>query len=93
MGCGTDLQEWDAFGVPEGWENYIAFVGADIDGESEQFPEGCGGGCGCDGHIGIAIEIHLEPAESTCVCVQYTYGQQTPWMGGTCPENCGGPPP
>ncbi|MCH8879046.1 MAG: hypothetical protein IID34_04100 [Planctomycetes bacterium] len=94
MGCGTDLQEWEAFGVPEGWENYIGFVGANIDGECEQFPPGCeAAACPCDGHIGIAIELHLEPAESTCVCVQYTYGQQTPWMGGTCPENCGGPPP
>ena len=38
VGCGTDLQEWEAFGVPEGWENHISSVGANIDGESPPFP-------------------------------------------------------
>ena len=88
-GCGTDFQQWDAFGVPAGWANNIATVGDNIDGESTaDIPGGCGGGCSCDGSIGMTIEISLEPDETTCVCIQHTYGQRVPWNGGTCPEGC-----
>jgi len=66
-------------------------VGHNTNGDSGGSPDGCNedsGGCSCDGSIGVGVEISLEPGESTCVCIQYTYGQRSPWMGGTCPEGC-----
>ena len=94
-GCGTDFQQWDFFGLPEGWANHIANVGTNIDGESGASPEECGplphSGCTCDGSIGVGVDVLLEPGESTCVCIQYTYGQISPWMGGFCPEGCNTP--
>lgn len=90
-GCGTDFQQWDAYGLPEGWANHIAGVGYNTDGESGPAPAPCdpaAGGCSCEGSIGIVILVSLEPGESTCVCIQHTYGQRTPWMGGTCPPGC-----
>ena len=91
MGCGTDFQQWDAYGLPEGWGNFVANVGYNTDGDSGGSPTGCDGttgGCSCDASIGIVIPVSLEPGESTCVCIQHTYGQRTPWMGGTCPPGC-----
>ena len=91
-GCGTDFQQWDAYGVPQGWANHIANVGYNTDGESgPDIPDGCGGGCSCDGSIGMTIEVSLDPEETKCVCIQHTYGQRVPWMGGTCPEGCDEP--
>ena len=93
MGCGLDFQQWDAYGLPEGWGNFVANVGYDTDGDSGGSPAGCdgaSGGCSCEAGIGIVIPVSLEPGESTCVCIQHTYGQRTPWMGGTCPAGCGG---
>lgn len=40
MGLGTGLELFDAYGVPIGWENFIAGVGADVDGESGPAPAG-----------------------------------------------------
>jgi len=91
FGCGTDFQQWNGYGLPEGWGNFVANVGYDIDGDSGGSPPGCdgaSGGCSCDGSIGLVIPVSLEPGESTCVCIQHTYGQRTPWMGGTCPAGC-----
>ncbi|MCZ6652416.1 MAG: hypothetical protein O7D91_05245 [Planctomycetota bacterium] len=93
MGCGIDFQQWDAYGLPEGWGNFVANVGYDTDGDSGGSPAGCdgsSGGCSCEAGIGIVIPVSLDPGESTCVCIQHTYGQRTPWMGGTCPAGCGG---
>ncbi len=93
MGCGMDLQQWDAYGLPEGWGNFVANVGHDTDGDSGGSPAGCDGSsgwCSCQAGIGIVIPVSLDPGESTCVCIQHTYGQRTPWMGGTCPAGCGG---
>ena len=88
-GCGTDFQQWDAYGVPQGWANNIAgVVPNNTDGVTPpDFPGGCGG-CTCDGSIGITVDVLLEPDETTCVCIQQTFGQRVPWMGGTCPEGC-----
>ncbi|MCZ6653145.1 MAG: hypothetical protein O7D91_08965 [Planctomycetota bacterium] len=93
-GCGTDFQQWDFFGLPEGWANHIAGVGSNTDGDSGPAPAPCdpdAGGCECDGSIGVGVDVTLEPGESTCVCIQYTYGQISPWMGGFCPEGCNTP--
>ena len=91
-GCGTDFQQWDAYGVPLGWANHIANCGYNMDCESQSdIPGGCAGGCSCDGSIGMTIVVTLDPAETKCVCVQHTYGQQRPWMTGTCPVGCDEP--
>ncbi len=82
---GTDFQQWNEYGIPEAWANFIANVGYDTDGESGR---GCGGDS-CDANIALTIPVSLEPAETTCVCVVHTYGQRTPIMG-TCPEGCSG---
>ena len=95
-GAGTDTQQWDAYGVPIGWENYIAGVGADIDGESGPGPIAippATGGPGADGSIGISIPVDLAgagPASTMEVVVTTTYGANSPLGGGgePCPWDC-----
>ena len=64
-GFGTDVQEWDAFGVPQGWANNIAFLGYDLNGESGEGLEdpNCDP---CDAHIGLRVPIHLDASVGTC---------------------------
>ena len=83
MDTGTAL--WDAYGVPCGWENYIAGVGANINGESGPAPPGCD--VGCDASIGLSIPVTgLAPGASTTVIVHTTYGAASP-LGAIC-EPC-----
>ncbi|MEE9297113.1 MAG: proprotein convertase P-domain-containing protein, partial [Phycisphaerae bacterium] len=83
-GFGTDLQQWDEYGVPFGWDNHVAGVGCDTDGESGPAPAGCGSPC--DGAIGLRIPVSLGPGGQTTVTIMHTYGS-------TCPAgcDCGGP--
>ena len=92
MGFGTDLQQWESFGVPIGWENYIAGIGADVDGESGPLPLGIG----TDGSIGLEFVVNLAgagPASVQNIIVHTTYGARTPLgasIGTPCPWDCGG---
>lgn len=80
MGLGTDQQQWDAYGVPVGWENFIAGVGANLDGTSGPSPAGCTEPC--DGSIGLSAPVVLEaapgPGSTTIVLFEITYGTDIP---------------
>lgn len=73
---GTDVQVWEAFGVPENWQNHIAGVGYDTDGVSGAFPPGSTPPE--DGFIGADIEVTLASGACTTITVFHTYGQNTP---------------
>ena len=77
-GAGTDVQVWNAYGVPDCWANYIVNVGLNTDGDSDTMPGG-------DGFIGLAIPVSLAAEGVTKVSAMLTYGATVP--GG------GGPPP
>ncbi|MHC4126650.1 MAG: FG-GAP-like repeat-containing protein [Planctomycetota bacterium] len=72
MGYGTSTEAWDAYGIPEGWENYIAGVDANTDGESGAAPDGCVSPC--DAHIGLRIPVSLEPGAEATVRIDHGYG-------------------
>ncbi len=82
-GFGTDLQEWDAFGLPATWVNHIAAVGYDTNGESGATPAGCT--APCDGHVDLRIPVSIAAGPgSTIVTITQTYG-----IGGApCPWDC-----
>jgi hypothetical protein len=74
---GSDGPLWDAYGVPCAWENYIAGVGTDVNGESGPAPPGCTSTC--DASIGLSIPVTaLGPGESTTVIVYTTFGAASP---------------
>ncbi|MHC4220376.1 MAG: hypothetical protein ACYSU7_18195, partial [Planctomycetota bacterium] len=85
MGAGTDVQDWDAYGLPVCWENYISNVGYGLNGTS-------GGAPGTDAHITLAVEVSLPAGPGPAVEVNFlqTYGQQTPYgqEGEPCPWDC-----
>ncbi len=89
MTDGSDLPLWNAYGVPCGWENYIAGVGTDVNGESGPAPPGCTPPC--DASIGLSIPVSLDPFATTTVFVYTTYGAASP-LGAiceSCPWDCG----
>ena len=73
---GTDVQVWDAFGIPTNWENHIAGVGYDTNGVSGPFPPGSTPPE--DGFIGLDFLAELAPGDSTTFTVFHTYGQNFP---------------
>ncbi len=77
FGFGTDVQVWDAFGVPTNWDNFVAGVGAGVNGNS-----GTTGGSldpNPDGFIGLGYDVvDLQPGQSTTLTVIHTFGQATP---------------
>ncbi|MHC4415289.1 MAG: hypothetical protein ACYS0G_08400 [Planctomycetota bacterium] len=85
-GFGTDFQQWDEYGVPVGWENNIAGVGYDTDGESGALPGGDPQVCDpCDGSTGLSFPIdNLGPLASTTITLTTTYGAGGP-AGPPCP--------
>ena len=84
---GTDVQVWDAFGVPIGWRNNIAGVGDDTNGDSGAAPPGSVDPQ--DGFIGLEIPVDLDAGASTTVTVRFTYGSTTPIViAQPCPWDC-----
>jgi hypothetical protein len=75
-GFGTDVQLWDAFGVPDSWRTYIAGVGYGVNGNSGEFPPGAIDPA--DGFIGMDFPVSLGPGEQTTVTALHTYGQNSP---------------
>ena len=69
---GTDVQVWEAYGIPESWRNHIAGVGYDTDGLSGPLPPGATDPT--DAFMGMDFEIALGPGESTTLSVSHTYG-------------------
>jgi len=83
MGFGTDTQEWEAYGIPEGWENFIPDVGYEINGESGPHPSGCWPPFGCDAHLGLWIPVSVPPGGQVSITIQHRYGGELP-----CPWDC-----
>jgi hypothetical protein len=69
MGYGTDFQEWDAYGVPSCWCNYVAYFGPG---------PGCSGANFGDGHIGVEVPVSLAAGATTEVIFIHTYGKNQP---------------
>ncbi|HEY3244948.1 MAG TPA: PEP-CTERM sorting domain-containing protein [Phycisphaerae bacterium] len=71
-GFGTDVQVWDAFGIPGSWQNNIATIGYNTDGFS-------GAVTGTqDAFIGLDFLFNLAAGASVTFDVFHTYGQATP---------------
>jgi hypothetical protein len=76
-GFGTDVQVWNAFGVPTNWQNHVAGVGYNANGVSGSTPPGSDPTS--DAFIGLAFDVaQLGPGESTTVTVIHTFGQGVP---------------
>ena len=69
MGYGTDFQEWDAYGIPSCWVNYVAHFGVG---------PGCSGDQIGDGHIGVEVPVSLAAGGSATVTFIHTYGSGQP---------------
>lgn len=69
MGYGTDVQEWNAYGIPACWVNYVAYHGTG---------PGCSGNNFGDGHIGVEVPVSLAAGGSTEVIFIHTYGSNQP---------------
>ncbi|MHC4421017.1 MAG: DUF7901 domain-containing protein [Planctomycetota bacterium] len=86
MGYGTDTQQWDAWGIPCAWYNYIAFVGYDTNGET--------GNQANDASIGLEIPVTIPGNSTETIVVITTYGSTVPAgaAGEPCPCDCEDPP-
>ena len=78
---GTDVQVWEAFGIPSNWENHIAGVGYNTNGVSGTNPPGATPPE--DGFIGLDFLLALGPGglgpgDSMTITVFHTYGQNFP---------------
>ena len=69
MGYGTDIQEWDAYGIPACWVNYVAYYGSG---------PGCSGLNFGDAHIGVEVPVSLAASGSATVTFIHTYGSGQP---------------
>lgn len=69
MGYGTDIQEWDAYGIPSCWVNHVAYYG---------IGPGCSGSAFGDGHIGVEVPVSLAAGGSATVTFIHTYGANQP---------------
>jgi hypothetical protein len=69
MGYGTDFQEWNAYGVPSCWCNYVAYFGPG---------PGCSGANFGDGHIGVEVPVSLAAGATKEVIFIHTYGKNQP---------------
>ena len=69
MGYGTDFQEWNAYGIPACWVNYVAYYGPG---------PGCSGLNFGDAHIGVEVPVSLAAGGSATVTFIHTYGSGQP---------------
>jgi hypothetical protein len=69
MGYGTDFQEWNAYGIPACWVNYVAPFGVG---------PGCSGDNDGDAHIGVEVPVSLAAGGSATVTFIHTYGSGQP---------------
>ncbi|MCH8153299.1 MAG: hypothetical protein IH830_13115 [Planctomycetes bacterium] len=72
-GFGTDVQVFQAFGIPDCWRNHIAGLGYDTDGDSGASPLDCG--MRCDALILLEIPVTIAAgAAKTTVTITHIYG-------------------
>lgn len=77
-GFGTDVQVWNAFGVPSNWANHVAGVGYGTNGLSGSNPAGSDP-ASPDAFIGLNFDVtNLGPGQSTTISIIHTFGQNTP---------------
>lgn len=65
MGFGTDVQVWNAFGLPASWQNYVPGVGYNMSGTSSMLG---------DSHAGLQWNVELTDGATVIIDVQTTYG-------------------
>lgn len=70
MGFGTDVQIWNAFGLPTSWQNYIPNVGYNTNGDS--------GFLNTDAFVGLEWRVSLGIGASTTIAVDSIYGSVVP---------------
>lgn len=76
-GYGTDLQVWDAYGIPTTWRNFVPPVGYNVNGVSGSQTGGCTDPC--DGAVGLDFPIELAAnAATTTITMYHTYGCSSP---------------
>jgi hypothetical protein len=81
-GFGTDVQIWDAFGLPNGWRNHVANVGYNVNGNSGTNPID-------DAHVHLDLPVSLAGGASTSVIIRHTYGATAPVVPASpCPWDC-----
>jgi len=80
---GTDVDIWDAFGIPTTWRSHIAGVGYDKNGVSGTAPDGST--APEDGFIGLEFPVSLGSDETVTITVFHTYGANSPAGGGGAP--------
>jgi len=73
---GTDVQVWNAFGIPTGWVNNVAGVGYNTNGDSGASPPGAT--APMDAFMGLGHSISLDAGASLSFDVFHTYGQTSP---------------
>lgn len=76
MGYGTDIQEWNAYGIPACWLNYVAYFGLGPGCSGSSFTQGQPGFG--DGHIGVEVPVSLSAGGSAEVIFIHTYGSGQP---------------
>lgn len=69
MGYGSDIQEWNAYGIPACWLNYVAYYGTG---------PGCSGSNFGDAHIGVEVPVSIAAGGSAEVIFIHTYGKGQP---------------
>ncbi|MCS6924038.1 MAG: hypothetical protein NZM10_06650 [Fimbriimonadales bacterium] len=76
MGYGVDVQEWNAYGIPSCWLNYVAYHGPGPGCSGSSFTQGSRGFG--DAHIGVEVPVALPAGGSAEVIFIHTYGSGQP---------------
>ncbi len=90
-GAGTDVQEWDAYGVPAGWANFTPYVPV---APGSYNVDGYSGTQAGDAHVDLEIPVTIAGGATVAVSIDYTYGSKVP-LGASappCPWDCAQPP-
>ena len=90
---GTDVQVWEDFGIPGAWQNHIAGVGYDTNGDSGASPPGSTDPRDAFMHLDIPVSLAAGPGpgSSTTIVIHHTYGHNAPLIPeDPCPWDCVG---
>jgi hypothetical protein len=89
-GAGTDVQEWDAYGVPAGWANFTPYVPA---APGSYNVNGYSGTQAGDAHVDLEIPVTIAGGATVDISIDHTYGSTIP-LGAAppCKGDCAQPP-
>jgi hypothetical protein len=89
-GAGTDVQEWDAYGVPTGWGNFTPYVPI---APGSYNVNGYSGTQAGDAHVGLEVPVTIAAGATVAVTINHTYGSKIP-LGAppACKGDCAQPP-